>query len=147
MQCNHQYKSEISYEMFHIISTELNINGNICDLLEKYFKILSKYEKHYAKEFDSKYNDYRDIDQKETTESINKKLNMLAIHKELSNLDSDETQMDFDATTLYPSAMWDEKSNYPEIETVFAFKPDMNDAYVEPFKNKLLTTMVMTLLY
>ena len=72
---------------------------------------------------------------------------MLANHKELSNLVSNETQMDFDATTFYPSAMWDEKSNYPEIETVFAFKPDMNDNYVEPFKNKLLTTMVMTLLY
>ena len=33
--------------------------------LEKYFEFLNKYEKQYAKEFDSKYNDYRDIDQKE----------------------------------------------------------------------------------
>ena len=35
--------------------------------------------------------------------------------------------MDFDATSLYPTAMWDENSVYPKIETRFAFKPDMND--------------------
>ena len=40
---------------------------------------------------------------------------MLPIHKELSKLHSNETQMDFDATSLYPSAMWDEKSVYPKI--------------------------------
>ena len=50
--------------MFHIISKELNINGNICEILEKYFKFLNKDEKLYAKEFDSKYDDYGDIDQK-----------------------------------------------------------------------------------
>ena len=35
--------------------------------------------------------------------------------------------MDFDATSLYPSAMWDGKSVYPKIESGFAFKPEMND--------------------
>ena len=44
---------------------------------------------------------------------VNKKLNMLSIHKELSKLDSNKTQMDFDATSLYPSAMWDQNSVYP----------------------------------
>ena len=39
--------------------------------------------------------------------------------------------MDFDATSLYPSAMWDENSVNPKIGTGFAFKPDMNDVYVE----------------
>ena len=34
--------------------------------------------------------------------------------------------MDFDGTSLNPSAMWDIKSVYPKIETRFAFKPDMN---------------------
>ena len=61
---------------------------------------------------------------------------MLSIHKELSKLDSKKTQMDFDATSLYPSAMWDEKSVYPKIETGFAFKPNMNDVYVESFNNQ-----------
>ena len=67
---NQHYKCEISDEVFNIISKELNVNGNICEILEKYFKFLNKYEKQIAKELDSKYDDYRDIDQK-------KKKNML----------------------------------------------------------------------
>ena len=46
--------------------------------------------------------------------------------------------MDYDAT-LYLSAMWVEKSVYPKIETGFAFKPDMNDVYVEAFNNQTFT--------
>ena len=133
---NQHYKSEISDEVFNIISKELNVNGNLCDLLEKYFDFLNKYEKQYAKEFDSKYDDYRDIDQKEKEKNVKKKLNMLPIHKELSKLDSNKTQMDFDATSPYPSAMWDKKSVYPKIETGFAFKPHMSDVYVEAFNNQ-----------
>ena len=44
--------------------------------------------------------------------------------------------MDFDVTSLYPSAVWDEKSVYPKIETGFAFKPHMNDVHVEAFNNQ-----------
>ena len=44
--------------------------------------------------------------------------------------------MDFDATSLYPSAMWDENSVYPKIETGFAFEPDMSDISVEAFTNQ-----------
>ena len=133
---NQQYKSEISDEVFNIISKELNFNGNKCEILEKYSKFLNKYEKQYAKDFDSKYDDYRDIDQKEAEKYVNKKLTMLSIHKELSKLNSNETQMDFEATSIYPSAMWDEKSVYPKKETGFVFKPDMNDVYVEAFNNQ-----------
>ena len=128
---NQHYKSEISDEVFNIISKELNVNGNICDLLEKYFKFLNKYEKQYGKEFDSRSDDYRDINEKEKEKYVNTKVNMLPIHKKLSKLDSNKTQMDFDATSLYPSAMWDQNSVCPKIETGFAFKPHMNDFYVE----------------
>ena len=133
---NQHYKSEISDEVFNIISKELNVNGNKCEILEKYFKFLNKYEEQYAKELDSKYDDYRDIDQKEKEKYANRKLNILPIHKEFSKIDSNKTQMDFDARSLYPSAMWDEKSVYPKIETGFAFKPDMKDVYVEAFNNQ-----------
>ena len=132
---NQHYESEISDEVFNIISKELNVNGNICEIFEKYFKFLNKYEKQYAKEFNSKYDYYGDIDQKEKEKYVNKKLNMLSIHKELSKMNSNKTQMDFDATSFYPSAMWDENSVYPKIETGFAFKPNMNDVYVEAFNN------------
>ena len=67
---------------------------------------------------------------------VNKKLNMLSIQKELSKLNSNKIQMDSDATSLYPSAMLDENSVHPKIETGFAFKPNMNDVYVETFNNQ-----------
>ena len=44
--------------------------------------------------------------------------------------------MDYVATSLYPSAMWVGKAVYPKIESEFAFKPDMNDVYVEAFNNQ-----------
>ena len=133
---NQRYKSEISDEVFKISSKELNVNGNECEVLEKYFDFLKEHEKQCAEEFNSKYDDYRDIDEKVKTKYFNKKLNMLPIHKELSKLDSNKTQMNFDATSLYPSAMWDENSVYPKKETGFAFKPHMNDVYAEAFNNQ-----------
>ena len=62
---NQHLRSEISDEVPNFISKELNVYGNICEILEKYFKLLNKYEKQSAKEFDSKFDDYRDIDQRE----------------------------------------------------------------------------------
>ena len=44
--------------------------------------------------------------------------------------------MDYDATSLYTSAMWDEKSVYPKIELGFDFKTGMKDVYLEAFKNQ-----------
>ena len=133
---NQHYKFEFSDEVFYIFSKELNVNGNICEILEKYFEFLNNYEKQYSKEFDSKYDDYRNIDQKEKEKYVNRKLNKLSIHKEMSKLDLNKTQMDFDATSLCPSAMWDEKSVYPKNETGFAFKPHMNKTYVEAFNKQ-----------
>ena len=51
-------------------------------------------------------------------------------------VDPDNVMWDFDATVLYPSAMWDENSVYPKIETGLDFKPQMNDVYVEAFNNQ-----------
>ena len=44
--------------------------------------------------------------------------------------------MDFDATSLYPSAMWDENSVYPKIESGFDFKPYMNDVYLKSLNDQ-----------
>ena len=87
-------------------------------------------------EYDSKFKDYRDIDVEERIEHINKELNKLPIHKNLQKLNLNDVMMDFDATSLYPSAMLDENSVYPKIETGFAFKPHMNKTYVEAFNNQ-----------
>ena len=40
---------------------------------------------------------------------------------------------DFDAVSLYPSAMWDEKGIYPRIETGYVYTRDMNNELVEKF--------------
>ena len=61
---------------------------------------------------------------------------MLPILKEMYKIDSNKTQMDFDATSLFLSSMWDKNSVYTKIESGFAFKPDMNDGYVEAFNNQ-----------
>ena len=61
---------------------------------------------------------------------------MLPIHKESSKLNINKTQMDFDATSLYPSAMWDKNSVYPVIETGHIFKHLINNMFVKNF-NKL----------
>ena len=43
---------------------------------------------------------------------------------------------DFDAVSLYPSAMWDENSIYPKIESGYSFTNDMNDDLVQKFNNQ-----------
>ena len=47
-----------------------------------------------------------------------------------------DVMLDFDGTSLYPSAMWDEKSIYPIKESGFAFKPDKNYVYVKAFNHQ-----------
>ena len=126
---NQYYKSNISQGVFNIISKELNVNGNdnVCEIIDKYFEYTNEKRKIIEDEYDSKFKDYRDIDVEERTEHINKELNQLSIHKKLQKLDHNDVMMDFDATSLYPSAMWDEKSVYPKIESAFAFQPHMNN--------------------
>ena len=46
---------------------------------------------------------------------------------------------DFDCVSLYPSAMWDENSIYPKIETGYTFEKHMNDELVEKFNNQSIT--------
>ena len=52
--------------------------------------------------------------------------------------------MDFDAVSLYPSAMWDENSIYPRIETGSAYTKDMND---ELEKNLIIKLLLKEVLY
>ena len=41
--------------------------------------------------------------------------------------------IDFEPTSLYTSAMWDDNSLHPNMETGFAFEPYLNDVSVEAF--------------
>ena len=125
--------------MFNIYSKELNIDDiddNVCEIIDKYFEYTNEQRKIIEGDYDSNFKDYRDIDEEERTEHINKEPNKLPMHKKLQKLDLNDVMMDFDATSLYPSAMWDKNSVYPKIETAFAFKPHMNKTYVEAFNNE-----------
>ena len=55
--------------------------------------------------------------------------------KNSQNMNLDNVMMNFNATSLYFSAMYDEKSVNPKIRTGFVFKPHMNDVFVEAFRN------------
>ena len=57
----------------------------------------------------------------------------------LKELSLKDLLVEYDAASLYPSAMWNDNSIYPTIETGYAFTPDMNDEIVEKFNNQTLT--------
>ena len=133
---NQYYKSSYSDEVLNFISQELNVKGNTCEILEKYFEYTNKQTKIIESEYDSQFKDYRDNGEEERTEHINKELNKLPKHKKPQKLNFNDVMLDFDAASLYPSAMWDEDSVYPKKATGFAFKPDMNDVYAEAFNNE-----------
>ena len=50
-----------------------------------------------------------------------------------------ELLWNYDANSLYPSAIWDESSSYPRIEPCYAFTRDINDELVEKFNTGTFT--------
>ena len=96
--------------MFNIISIELDINGNVFEILEKNFDYTNKQRKIKEDEYDSQFIDYRENEEEERTEHNIKTSNKLPITKNYKKLYINDVLMDFDATSLYPSAMWDENS-------------------------------------
>ena len=62
---NQYYKSTISDEVFNNIPKELEVNGNDCEILDKYFEFTKKHKKIIENEYDSQFEDYQDIDKEE----------------------------------------------------------------------------------
>ena len=62
---------------------------------------------------------------------INEKLCKHPIHQLIKQTKVDELLWDFEAVSLYPSAMWEEKSIYPRNETGYVFTEDKNNELVE----------------
>ena len=94
--------------------------------------------KKNAKDYYSKYEDYGKINQKVKVDYINNKLDMLPNHEQLSKLDLIITQMDFDAISLYPSAIWNDISIYPKIEFGCTFKLHIIDIFVNDLNDQIL---------
>ena len=93
----------------------------------------NKHFKIFEKEYEGQFDDYRDEDVEEKEKYINEKLSELRLHKIRKRIELIHLLWDFDAVSLYPSAMWDEKSTYPRRETGFAYTRDMNNELVEKF--------------
>ena len=130
------YKSKHSDDILKIINKELAVKGTVYDTIEAYLEYKKKHFKIFEKEYENQFNDYRDEDVEEKEKYINEKLSILEIHKLLKQIELKELLWDFDATSLYPSAIWDEKSIYPRIETGYAFTRDMNKFLVHKFNNQ-----------
>ena len=99
----------------------------------------NKYLKFYEKQYESKFNDHRDEDVEEKEKYINEKLSQLRIHQLIKQVNIDELLWDFDAVSLYPSAMYDANSIYPRIEIGYAFTENMNDELVKKFNTGSFT--------
>ena len=89
--------------------------------------------------YESNFDEYRDINEQEMNNYINKKLGEFPIHTLLQELSLNDLSWDFDAVSFYHSAMSDETSIYSRIETGYAFTPDMNIEIVEKFNNQTFT--------
>ena len=134
---NQYYKSNHYDDIKKILSIELGIpkDVNIYKVIEEYLKYKKKYYDIYKKEYESQFNDYRLENEEDKEKFINEKLSQLRIHKLLKQIELTHLLWDFDAVSLYPSAMWDEKSIYPRIETGYAYTRDMNDELVNKFNS------------
>ena len=67
---------------------------------------------------------------------INKKLGELPIHMFLQHLSLNDLLWDFNAVSLYPSAMSNEKTIYPRTETGYAYTKGMIDEPVRKINNQ-----------
>ena len=66
---NQHYKSKVCDYFFKIISQELNIKGNIYDIIEAYLIYKNEHFKIFEKENETQFIDYRD-------EDVEKKINI-----------------------------------------------------------------------
>ena len=136
---NQYYKSKHCDDILEIIKKELAVKGTVYNTIEAYMEYKNKYKKIFEKDYESQFDDYRNENLEEKEKYINEKLSELRLHQLIKQIKIEELLWDFDATSLYPSAMWDEKSIYPRIETGYAFTRDMNKYLVHRFNNRTFT--------
>ena len=136
---NQYYKSKHCDDILKIINKELAVKGTVYDTIEAYMEYKNKHFKIFEKEYEDHFEDYRLENEEEKQKYINEKLSNLRLHKIIKRIELIHLLWDFDGVSLYPSAMWDEKSVYPRIETGYAFTGDVNDELVEKFNNRTFT--------
>ena len=136
---NQYYKSKHCEDLLKIISKELRVKGNVYDINEAYMEYKNKHFKIFEKEYENQFKVYRGEKIEEKEKYNNEKLSNLRLHKIMKRLELIHLLWDFDAVSLYPSAMWDKNSIYPKIETVYAFEEHLNNELVEKINNQTFT--------
>ena len=134
------YKSKHCDDILKITNKELAVKGTVYDTIEAHMEYKNKYFKIFQKEYEDQFDDYRHENVEEKEKHINEKLSNLRLHKIIKRIELFHLLWDFDAVSLYPSAMWDENSIYPRMETGYNFTKDMNDELVEKFITGNFTT-------
>ena len=142
---NQHYKSDHFNDIKRILSKESSVpkNADIYEIIEEYLRYKKKHYDIFEKEYENQFDDYRLEDEEDKEKYINDKLSQLRIHKLLKQIELVHLLWDFDAVSLYPSAMWDEKSIYPRKETGYPYTRDMNDELVEKFNTGIFNQEVL----
>ena len=130
---NQCYKSKHFDDIKKVISKELCVKGNTYEIFEECLKYKKKHYEIFKREYEDQFDDYRDEDEDGKQKYVNENLGNLRLHKLLQKIELTHLLWDFDAVSLYPPAVWDEKSIYPRIETGYAYTEDMNDEIVSKF--------------
>ena len=136
---NQNCKSKHCDDILKIINRELAVKVSVYDTIEAYMEYRNKHFKIFEKEYEDQFKNYRNENVEDKEKYINEKLSNLRLHKIIKQLDLINFLWDFDAVSLYPSAMWDPKSIHPKKETGYAFKREMNDELVKKFNNQTST--------
>ena len=136
---NQYYRSKNCDDVLKILSDELVVKRNVYDIIEGSMKYRNELLKNVKKQYESKFDDYRVIDEEEMNNYMNEKMGEFPIYKILQEISLNDPLWVFDAVTLYPSTVVDERSIYPKIETGYAFRPDMNDDLLEKLNNQTFT--------
>ena len=132
-------KKKTGGDVLKLLSRELKVERIVYDIIEAYMEYKNDLLKIITEEYESKIDDSRKINEDEMNEYIIKKIGELPIHQLLQQLGLNDLLWDFDAVSLYPSAMSDEKLIYPRIESGYVFTPDINNDLIENFNNQTFT--------
>ena len=105
---NQSYKSPVYNDVEKNNSKVLCVKGYIYDIIEEYVRYKKKHYEISEKEYENQFNDYRHENEEEKQKYINEKLSNLRLHQLIQRTKLVHLLWDFDAVSLYPSAMWDE---------------------------------------
>ena len=117
---NQNYKSKSAENVFGATSGQLKVKGNVLEVSEAYDNNLNREKKQTEKECVSKFDDLRKTNEKDKGNYVKNQLCKLLNQINPREVSLTDVSIDNDATSLYPSARWDEKSIYPKTKTGYA---------------------------